>query len=69
MSPYIRLFIFFSILVVNTHLFVDASLSDGFRNFLRENYGADMEKEMNRPDMGAGGSFGGGNHKARTPTR
>ena len=28
-----------------------------------------MERELNRSDMGAGGSFGGGKHTARTPTR
>ncbi|KAI6221010.1 Lipase EstA/Esterase EstB family-containing protein [Aphelenchoides fujianensis] len=45
-----------------------ASMSPHFRRFVRKNYGAALERELNRADLGAGGSFGGGRHRARTPT-
>ncbi|KAI6243021.1 hypothetical protein M3Y99_00149800 [Aphelenchoides fujianensis] len=45
-----------------------ASMSPHFRRFVRKNYGAALERELNRADLGPGGSFGGGRHRARTPT-
>ncbi|KAI6174687.1 Lipase EstA/Esterase EstB family-containing protein [Aphelenchoides bicaudatus] len=60
------LLIFASFLITTSN----ASLSNRFRRFLQENYGEYLEKELNRADMGTGGSFGGGNdHQPRTPTR
>lgn len=46
----------------------NASLSETFRQFIQANYGGGSETELNRIDMGDGGSFGGGNHVARTKT-
>jgi hypothetical protein len=49
---------------------IHANFSNQFRNFLTQNYGAGVERELNREDMGPGGSFGGGEtHTPRTPTR
>ncbi|KAI6170095.1 Lipase EstA/Esterase EstB family-containing protein [Aphelenchoides besseyi] len=58
-------------LAVSLLLFIsatDALLSPTFRQFLRENYGPNLESELTRADVGESGSFGGGRHTARTPT-
>lgn len=47
----------------------NALLSDKFRAFLRSKYGAAVEKELTRSDMGIGGSFGGGRHNPAQKTR
>ena len=37
-----------------------ALFSDGFAQFLVDNYGKDAADTINRPDLGVVGSFGGG---------
>lgn len=48
---------------------VDATLSMRFRRFIQNNYGHALEKELSRVDLGPEGSFGGGVHTPRTPTK
>jgi len=59
------------IIIIVLHLFNfnEAAFSQQFRSFLNQNYGPNLENELNRADLGSTGSFGGGDHQARTPTR
>jgi hypothetical protein len=59
---------FFLTFLVLVNYFANAALSETFRQFVRATYGDGSENELNRPDMGDGGSFGGGAHAARTKT-
>jgi hypothetical protein len=45
------------------------TISPGFRTFLRDEYGGDVEKMIARDDLGDGGSFGGGDHVAGKATK
>ncbi|KAI1732489.1 lipase (class 2) domain-containing protein [Ditylenchus destructor] len=55
MKNYLTIFV----LVISVRISVE-TLSEPFRQFLRNTYGADTERELSREDMGGGGSFGGG---------
>ena len=46
-----------------------ATLSEPFRQFLRETYGQATEQLLSRTDVGEGGSFGGGVRKPENPTQ
>lgn len=49
---------------------VNCSISPAFRRFIRQKYGAAVERRIARDDFAGGrGSFGGGNHKANEKTR
>lgn len=37
-----------------------SSLSESFREYVKEHYGEEMAQRLNRADLGEGGSFGGG---------
>uniref|UniRef100_A0A915PFV9 Lipase n=1 Tax=Meloidogyne floridensis TaxID=298350 RepID=A0A915PFV9_9BILA len=46
-----------------------AQFSPSFREFLKNEGGQELEKLLTREDLGAKGSYGGGNHKAREKTK
>ncbi|CAK5080684.1 unnamed protein product [Meloidogyne enterolobii] len=46
-----------------------ATFSSSFREFLKSYGGEQLDRELSREDVGAGGSFGGGNHKVGEQTR
>lgn len=45
-----------------------ATFSPAFQRFLQDEYGKDIEEMISRTDIGADGSFGGGNHTAGLQT-
>ncbi|KAI6216396.1 hypothetical protein M3Y95_01279300 [Aphelenchoides besseyi] len=47
---------------------VDATISENFRRYIEQHFGAEAAKEIARTDFGTSGSFGGGSHKAGTKT-
>lgn len=59
----------FVVVITVPLLFVDATITPTFRAFLRRRYGREVERLLARDDYGPGGSFGGGNHLSRTPTK
>ncbi|KAI6203877.1 hypothetical protein M3Y94_00607600 [Aphelenchoides besseyi] len=47
-----------------------STISSSFRDFIRQKYGATVERRIARDDFANGrGSFGGGNHKSATKTK
>lgn len=49
---------------------VDATISNTFRQFIRNKFGSTVERRLARDDFANGrGSFGGGNHQAGTKTK
>jgi hypothetical protein len=51
-------------------VFCEATISNSFRQFIREKFDSSVEKRIARDDFAGGrGSFGGGNHKAFKKTK
>ncbi|KAH7702541.1 Protein LIPS-15 [Aphelenchoides avenae] len=46
----------------------EATFSQNFRSFLTTTFGAEVEKNLSRTDLGEWGSFGGGEHTAGVRT-
>ncbi|MFH4978109.1 hypothetical protein AB6A40_004818 [Gnathostoma spinigerum] len=55
--------------IVATIKVVDGSFSPNFMQFVAENFGPGAALGLSRPDLGMGGSFGGGMHIPGTKTR
>ncbi|KAH7684473.1 Protein LIPS-15 [Aphelenchoides avenae] len=46
----------------------EATFSPNFRSFLTRTFGAQVERNLSRTDLGEWGSFGGGEHTAGVRT-
>ncbi len=59
-----RLFLVLALLTVG-----EATISANFKEFVSAKYGKAIAEALARTDLGAGGSYGGGDHKAGTTTK